>query len=90
MYGYKIGYIDTDPDTGKKSQFKVLANTYNKNNALWIREALNYDWYSEDGPCDPTREFYVMEDRIGGTIIEYKPKIKSPKKDIDVQLHWGC
>jgi hypothetical protein len=60
---YEIRFRDIDPDTGDISQDMPIAMTMSEQNANWIRNALTYEWFSEDGPNDPNREFYVYKQK---------------------------
>ncbi len=59
---FLIKFKDIDPDTGEITVDKLLAETDNKTSAIWITSSLNYQWFSEDGPNDPNREFYYTEE----------------------------
>jgi hypothetical protein len=59
---FLIKFKDIDPDTGEIIVDKLLAETDNKVSAIWITSSLNHQWFSQDGPNDPNREFYFIKE----------------------------
>ena len=58
---YEVIYIDTDPDTGHKSEPVVLAICPDEKKAAWVLHEVNEGWFMPNGPQDPTREFSMRE-----------------------------
>lgn len=54
----EVWFKDIDPDTGDERHSKI-ADCETKELADWVRHAVEKEWYSDDGPQDPCREFYV-------------------------------
>jgi len=61
MNKFQVRFKDIDPDTGKKSQDEIIAQCESEENAKWVKHAIEKDWYSDEGPCDPNREFYILD-----------------------------
>lgn len=61
---YEITYVDTDPDTGQKSEPVVLAICPDLTKASWVLQEIEGGWFRPGGPQDPTREFSMREMRF--------------------------
>ena len=61
MSKFQVRFKDTDPDSGSNSQDSLVAVCESQRDAIWVKSALERDWFSEDGPCDPNREFYIFD-----------------------------
>jgi hypothetical protein len=55
----QVRYKDIDPDSGEINTDELMCNCLDIDMAKWIKIAVERDWYSENGPCDPNREFYI-------------------------------
>jgi hypothetical protein len=64
---WKVIFVDIDPDSGERSQTGTIAYAETERDAQWIKSAIEKDWYSIDGSCDPNREFYVKYNEDGQT-----------------------
>jgi len=62
---WTVTSVDIDPDSGIKSEPVVLAYFANEKFAMLVKEALEKDWYSPTGSCDPNREFIVQYNNHG-------------------------
>jgi hypothetical protein len=60
---FQIRFKDIDPDTGETSQDLLICVCEDETLAGWTKTSIERDWFSEDGPSDPNREFYIK--RIG-------------------------
>jgi hypothetical protein len=58
---FKVRFKDIDPDTGSVSQDQIICECEHYAEAFWIKKSLEHQWFSEDGPQDPNREFYIKE-----------------------------
>jgi hypothetical protein len=61
MSKFQVRFKDTDPDSGSNSQDSLVAVCESQRDAMWVKSSLERDWFSEDGPCDPNREFYILD-----------------------------
>jgi hypothetical protein len=61
MGKFQVRFKDTDPDEGSNSQDSLIATCDSEKDAMWVKTAIEKDWFSEDGPCDPNREFYILD-----------------------------
>jgi hypothetical protein len=64
MLEFDIKFKDTDPDSGEVTKEVVLATSKDLKAAMWIKNSLEYLWFSEDGENDPNREFFVQEREV--------------------------
>jgi hypothetical protein len=55
----EVRFRDIDPDSGDISQDELICNCLDIDNAKWVKIAIEENWYGENGPCDPNREFYI-------------------------------
>jgi hypothetical protein len=70
----EVRYRDIDPDTGEISSCGLICRCKDIDNANWIKLAIERDWYSENGPCDPNREFYIevkLRTNVEGSVDVY-------------------
>lgn len=58
---YQVRFKDIDPDTGLISQDSLIATCNTESDAKWVHAALNAEWFSPNGGCDPNREFYILD-----------------------------
>jgi len=58
---YQVRFKDIDPDTGLVSQDKMIAGCDSFESAEWVKGAINAQWFSPGGECDPNREFYILD-----------------------------
>jgi len=60
LKSFNVKFKDIDPDTGNISQDMVICVCEDELNARWIKESIEFEWFSENGANDPNREFYVV------------------------------
>jgi hypothetical protein len=58
--GIELRYKDIDPDTGSITRDELICFCLDVDAAKWIKLSIESDWYGENGPCDPNREFYMV------------------------------
>lgn len=58
---FEVRFKDTDPDTGSVSQDKMICECEDHQEAFWVQKSLEKDWFSDNGPQDPNREFYIKK-----------------------------
>lgn len=58
---YQVWFKDIDPDTGEVSQEMLVANCKEHIHADWIKNSLEFEWFSPKGANDPNREFIVKK-----------------------------
>lgn len=58
---YQVRFKDIDPDSGSVENDGILCICPNEKIAKHILNLIEKDWYSEDGPKDPNREFYILK-----------------------------
>lgn len=61
MNKFQVRFRDIDPDSGSKSQDVLIAQCESEETAKWVKIAIEKDWFSDEGPCDPNREFYILD-----------------------------
>jgi hypothetical protein len=61
MNKFQIRFRDIDPDTGLNSQDILIAQCEGEEMAKWVKQSIEKEWYSENGPQDPNREFYILD-----------------------------
>lgn len=64
MLEFDISFKDIDPDTGDVTKEVVLATSSDLKASMWIRGALEFQWFSPEGEQDPNREFFVKEREV--------------------------
>ena len=57
---FEVRFKDIDPDTGSVSQDKRICECEDYQEAFWVQRSMERDWFSEGGPQDPNREFYIQ------------------------------
>jgi len=58
---YQVRFKDIDPDSGTVSQDEFFCMCQEENTAKLILSFVIKDWYSENGPSDSNREFYILK-----------------------------
>lgn len=61
MSKFQVRYRDIDPDTGSNYQDILIAQCEGEEMAKWVKHAVEKEWFSEEGPQDPNREFYILD-----------------------------
>jgi len=61
MNKFQVRYRDIDPDTGSNYQDILIAQCEGEEMAKWVKHAIEKEWFSEEGPQDPNREFYILD-----------------------------
>jgi hypothetical protein len=56
MNNFKIGYVDTDPDTGEENPFVKICECEYEWAANWLTETLNKDLFNNG---EPNREIKI-------------------------------
>jgi hypothetical protein len=56
---FEVRFKDIDPDTGYVSHDQIICECEDHQNAFWVQQSLEHQWFSEDGAQDPNREFYI-------------------------------
>lgn len=56
----QVRYKDIDPDSGEVNTDVMMCTCLDFDKANWIKLAIEEQWYGENGPCDPNREFYII------------------------------
>jgi len=56
----ELRFKDIDPDSGDISQDELMCICLDMDMANWLKITVEENWYGENGPCDPNREFYII------------------------------
>lgn len=58
---YQVRFKDIDPDSGEVSQDEFFCMCKDEKIAKLILNLVIKDWFSENGPSDHNREFYILK-----------------------------